>query len=96
MTHEGDGFDLDRDAIAEVPGEVVAQPEPLEVPVVDVTTQKLKAAAEWKEKGNKLYASKDFLGALEMYDAALEGTAVKNSEQKPALCRIALPQTPPF
>jgi hypothetical protein len=71
-----EGFDLDRDAIEEVPDgvDIPAEAVVAETPTEDPTACRLREAAEWKDKGNQLYLIKDFLGALEMYDTALEGT----------------------
>lgn len=76
-----EGFDLDRDAIEEVPGgvEIPAEAVVIDSPPEGDTERRLREAAEWKDKGNQLYISKDFLGALEMYDTALEGSFDKTA-----------------
>ena len=49
---------------------------------------RLKEAAGWKDNGNQLYLSKDYLGALEMYDTALKGTSFFFSESNSSTLEI--------
>ena len=51
---------------------------------------RLKDAAEWKDKGNQLYLSKDYLGALEMYDTALKGTFHLRKLWDKCVCNLML------